>query len=350
MSRGNWQTWRKGTTGFYVPYTEVENHVSTHMTNLGADKAQAAIIYDNKLVAIRNFNCESNQKFRIASVSKLLTGSAINKIIAAGTGGVTLNTLVAAYLGYNAPADSRASSITVNHLLQHQGGWNSSVSPDHVFNNRNIATTLGVTSPPTDAQLVQYAINVQTLDFAPGAETHYANIGYITLGEVVRVATGMSYHKYVLDMLATMNISAIRGYALEQNPYEPAYLNSEGTTNSVYGTAPGATVQWPYGGFGIENMTAGGGWVMRIADLAFYTYAMFDGTIPQPKQDPSPLIPLNDWSKAEGGSMPGTYTMSSRHWDGTHLRSCLAFFNKRTGAASDDDIAGQLLTDANLMV
>jgi CubicO group peptidase (beta-lactamase class C family) len=360
MTKGNWITFRKVNTGIpaYLPYTDIDAHVATYMGNTGADKAVICFGFDDKLLAFRAYGTTVDRRFRMASLAKHLTGSAIAKIIADGTGGVTASTLVAAYLGYNSPADSRASSITVDHLIKHKGGWDNGVSPDHVFNNRAIATTMGVTSPPTDAQLVQYAVNIQTLDFAPGTQTHYANIGYVTLGEVIRVASGKSYVQYVNDMLAARKISMLRGYALVQDGTEVPYLDGGGNTNSVYGTAPGASVPWPYGGFGIENMTAGGGWVSRIADMGlFYAGTIPGGPWPAPAGDDFPTTSGWSWGRTEAGSMPGTYAPTSRRWnmggaEGTdHLRFATGFFNRRTGTpATDDAIAANLDADLQLMV
>src|SRR6266567_2063256 len=82
--------------------------------------------------------------FRLASVSKMLTESAIYKLVDAGK--ITTNTLVYSYLGI-APwggvlGDNRISTITVHNLVDHKGGWDDTISPvgDPVFKTVEIST------------------------------------------------------------------------------------------------------------------------------------------------------------------------------------------------------------------
>lgn len=348
MPRSDWQTFRKpGAPSVYIPYTEMDTHVGDHKTQMGASRAAAAIIYNDSIVAFRTFGGTLHDKYRIASVSKLITGSVVGKLI---NEGLSDGTLVRSYLGLGTPSDSRANNITVRHCLDHKGGWRDDTGTNHVFNNRSIATSMGVASPPTMAQLVQYALTMETLQYNPGSAEHYANIGYIVLGRVIEQRTGQSFEQYTRSMLALAKSNFVRGKALVQDPHEVAYLNSEGTVSSVYDSNPG-TVEYPYGGYGIENMTPGGGMVMTVQELALYITGIIPGgAFPAPAGDDWPTQSGFSYTFNNTGSMPGTYACVSRRWDGTNLRTCISVFNKRTATSADDEIATEMLADTALMV
>ena len=84
--------------------------------------------------------------FRLASVSKMPTASAIYKLVAAGK--ITTGTRVYSYLGIppwgGVLGDSRITNITVQNLLDHSGGWNKDTSPvgDPVFRTIQISTNM----------------------------------------------------------------------------------------------------------------------------------------------------------------------------------------------------------------
>src|ERR1051325_5729808 len=86
----------------------------------------------NKTLVINRVNL-----FRLASVSKTITAVAVHKLVNAGR--LSYSPPIYSYLGI-APAggvlgDSRITNITVQHLLDHKGGWDDTVSPvgDPVF-------------------------------------------------------------------------------------------------------------------------------------------------------------------------------------------------------------------------
>ncbi len=106
-------------------------------------------------------------------------------------------------LGFSHPADSRSDTITVQQLLDHQGGYNDGRNPnypaalDPTYSMRQIGQALGhVVSSKRDIATYMYG---QPLQFPPGTDSAYSNYGYLLLGAVIEHVTGMSYHAYLAN-------------------------------------------------------------------------------------------------------------------------------------------------------
>jgi CubicO group peptidase (beta-lactamase class C family) len=106
-------------------------------------------------------------------------------------------------LGFSHPADPRSDTITVQQLLDHQGGYNDGRNPkypsvpDPTYNMRVIGQVLGhVVSSKLDIAGYMYG---QPLQFPPGTDSAYSNYGYLLLGALVEKITGMSYHAYLMQ-------------------------------------------------------------------------------------------------------------------------------------------------------
>ena len=133
-------------------------------------------------------------------------------------------------------------------------------------------------------------------------------------------------------------------------------MPDNGTTRSVF---DGAQVPWPYGGFCLEAMDAHGGWLASAVDLARFAAAL-DKPEASPllkpetfqimyRRPPAPVSvgkdskpasayygcgwnvrPVGNKGKANywhDGSLPGTYTLLVRRWDGLNWA---VLFNQRS--------------------
>src|SRR5688500_695676 len=91
--------------------------------------------------------------FRLASVSKAITAAAVRELVKAGK--LKLDTAAFVLLGTRPPAgqktDDRLKSVTVRHLLEHEGGWDSSAGPlyDVMFRPGRVARGLKKSLPVT---------------------------------------------------------------------------------------------------------------------------------------------------------------------------------------------------------
>ena len=328
-------------TGLYVPQLATfDTAMQNLMTSYNVPGAQLAITYRGRLVYNRGFGFANKASqdsvypgsmFRIASVSKTVTGVACMKLFEQGL--LNLNAKVFGVNGilndaiYQNILDPRDTNITVRMLLHHSAGWNRNTSGDPMFNAFGIATTMGVASPPSSVDVIRYMLANKNLDFTPGTQSHYSNFGYCVLGRVIEKITGQTYENYVRNsILIPLGITKMQlGNNLEANklPNEVNYYDYSGAplANSVYDNT--TKVPWPYGGFNLEFMDAHGGWVASAEDLlklvcAFDRFntrpdilsnATIDTLIKPSPKDPNYACGIavntyNNWWHM--GSLPGT--------------------------------------------
>ncbi len=139
--------------------------------------------------------------FRLASCSKIFLEAAVQSLYDAGK--LTTDTKVYPLLGFAHPADPRSDTITIQQLLDHQGGYDDSSSGsnfDPTYNMVAIAKADGLCTTVSKQDVIQYMYQ-RSLDFAPGAKYAYSNYGYLLAGAVVEKLTGQRFFDYVRDTL-----------------------------------------------------------------------------------------------------------------------------------------------------
>jgi CubicO group peptidase (beta-lactamase class C family) len=159
-------------------------------------------------------------RFQLASGDKWFTKVAISQLVAAGK--VALTDTVGTFLpGY--PNATVRSKATVQHLLMHRSGmgmyWNDAFSA-----KRKDLNTLDDVVP---------LFAGEQLAFAPGERMQYSNNGYIILGRIIEVASGMSYYDYVqrhVFMPAGMSQTAY--LTLDEWPADKAVGYASGAENT----------------------------------------------------------------------------------------------------------------------
>ncbi|XP_070575677.1 uncharacterized protein [Ptychodera flava] len=116
-------------------------------------------------------------------------------------------------LKHHTVSDPRVFDITVEHLLQHSGGWNQARGPiyDPLMNSlylarghnvTDIAEEMGSLGNPSHSDIIRYMMT-QRLHFSPGTKYQYSNFGYMILGHVIEVVTRRTYDRYVRDEILT---------------------------------------------------------------------------------------------------------------------------------------------------
>lgn len=265
-----------------IEFSSIENTVTSFLRKWAIAGASVAIAKEGKLVFARGFGYSDTaskdeaqpfNKFRIASISKLVTAVAIMKLNEEGK--LSLDDKVFGPEGilndpfFSNPKDKRVYNITVAHLLSHESGWSQRYG-DQMFMPTLIAQKMGV-KPPVDLKtIVRFALD-KNLHYTPGAGRAYSNLGYGILGLVVEKVTGMSYEEYcqkaifepigIYDMTIAGNLESEKA-PLEVTYYEPSDI---GLKPSIYGT--GLLVPPSYGGNDIKTLGSAGGWLATAPDL-----------------------------------------------------------------------------------
>ncbi|HEU5031850.1 MAG TPA: serine hydrolase domain-containing protein [Spirillospora sp.] len=336
---------------------------------------QLAVVRKGRLLLARGYTWSSDtgfttqptSPFRVASLSKPVTATAVLRLVQDGK--LKLTDRVATLLGLPTTADPRLKDITVLRLLQHLGGWDRDISPDPMFQDAAIAKALGIALPVKPANIMKYASG-RKLDHAPGTKYAYSNYGFMLLGRVIEKVTGQSYASYVQKaVLAPRGIKRMKlGRSLTRASGEVHYFS--GYTGTTVFDNSGTKVAFPYGAFNLENMDAHGGWLATAMDLTRFA-GVYDGgtsvlsaaSIKRAFAKPETGVNGDGWYYGCGwmvrpvtggtgmntwhnGSLAGTSTLLVRRNDG--LAWAALFDQRQEGSApSYDDIDPALHKAAN---
>jgi CubicO group peptidase (beta-lactamase class C family) len=292
--------------------------------------------------------------FRLASVSKMLTESAIYKLVDAAK--ITTNTLVYSYLGIppwgGTLGDSRINTITVQNLLDHKGGWDETISPvgDPVFSTIKISTEMGLDYPAAPTNVISWMFS-KPLDHAPGTTYAYSNLGYQILGRVIEKASGKSYLNYIQqDLLGNAVITNALGFTnFVQSRSRPTDLASweiwygEPTPfleSSAVDYPTNLLVRDVDGGLYYESFDSFGGMSASAIGLCHYLLNYWEGGHLR-------HAGVNyGWNYTFFGSLPGAssvlYQNITQTSTSTNGLEFAALFNERDGATPGQDNSAAL--------
>lgn len=126
-------------------------------------------------------------KFAIHSMNKMFTGTAVMQLVEKGR--LSLEDPLAKYLS-DFPNKSAAQKIRIKHLLTHTAGLGSFINDDFYRASRGGLRTID--------EMMAFARD-ETLKFEPGTDWAYSQTGFLVLGRVIEVVSGMSYYDYVRE-------------------------------------------------------------------------------------------------------------------------------------------------------
>ncbi|MBN1188056.1 MAG: beta-lactamase family protein [Bacteroidales bacterium] len=261
----------------------IDDIVTRFMKENGLIGATVAIAKDGRLVYTKGFGysdkenlemVEPKHVFRIASVSKLVTGIAIMKLVEEGK--LSLEDKVFGPEGilsdsvYTDVLDKRIYEIKVKHLLYHTGGWSRNMG-DPMFAPVAIAHYMKEDLPIGPETIIKYTLQRKKLAYKPGTRYSYSNLGYAILGEVVEEKTGMNYEDYVkqeiLEPVGIYDIHIGTNFYEDKAPNEVRYYEPAGSRKCLACDGSGRYVAKAYGGNNIQALGAAGGWVASSSEL-----------------------------------------------------------------------------------
>ena len=282
-----------------------------------------------------------NTPMRLASVEKPLTAAAIRHLAKAGR--FDLDDFV---FDRGQPEgglldidpwprllDYRYSEITVQHLIDHKGGWDRDIFGDPMFKAIEIAESMGVPSPPGRVRTAQFMLG-QFLQHAPGSKYAYSNFGYMLLGLIVEQESGRRHDEYIKHELLSPRMwvhwnelemgRTFRGW---QNLREPYYV-SKAERDNVYD--PDEEVPAAYGSWDQESMVGHGNLISSAVPLLrFMDLYTMDGT---------PITEPTDNNFA--GLLHGTSTCMQQRSDGINI---VVLFSEHN--AEGDDHLGWMMKE-----
>jgi CubicO group peptidase (beta-lactamase class C family) len=275
-----------------------------------------------------------DHRFRIASLSKPITATAIMQLVehrklklesrVFGKTGI----LGARYPTRDVPHRDWVEAITVDHLLTHTcGGWTNDAN-DPIY----VATSY------TRDEEIQMALRDAPLINPPGKKYAYSNLGFALLGRVIETIADTPYDVFaranVLEPAGAGGMHIGESKADEIGPDEVTYLG---------GAAP-------YG-MNIPRMDSHGGWVGSPTELVRFGMAV-DGIPESPDVlSPASIARMSKPTKAYSGygrgwgvdqhgnrthtgSLAGTSTLLAVMISGT----CLAAFTNTRDSRTDNDL------------
>ncbi|WKN44811.1 serine hydrolase domain-containing protein [Tunicatimonas pelagia] len=328
-------------------FAPIDQAMDKFIQRQGIVGASLGIVKDGKLIYAKGFGftgqeteeaVQPHHLFRIGSVSKLITAVAIMKLRedgrlqmdepVFGENGV-LNTDI-----YRGIKDKKHYKITVEHLLNHTGGWSKRSFGDPLFIPLRIADAMEIEGTPDLDTIIKFILS-KNLPYRPGTRYDYSNFGYCLLGRVIEARSGKSYEDFVkteiLAPLGITNMHLAKNRAEDRFENEVSYydLSSNNMRPDMYGS--GELVSNAYS-FNIEALGAAGGWVATSADLMKFLVAV-DGfkNSPDILSNESLLSMIETkWGRPYGwrsakvggtwwrtGTLAGTSALIKRHQDGT---------------------------------
>ena len=253
--------------------------------------ASVALVKNEKLVFAKGYGyadvekkekVEPDHLFRIASVSKLITATAIMKLKEEGL--LQLSDRVFGEDGilnsdnYLNIRDKRVKKITVENLLRHTAGFTSRYG-DQMFLPLTIAKRMGVPAPAHAETIIEFALS-KRLHFTPGSRGSYSNLGYVILEKVVEKASGKDYEAYVqkhiLKPAGILDMHIGKNLREDKLPNEVNYYEQSNAILVPAFDGSGGKVYRSNGGNDIEDLGGAGAWIASAAELMKF-YVAIDG-------------------------------------------------------------------------
>lgn len=168
---------------------------------------------------------DSATMYHLYSVTKTFTALAVLQL--AQTGKLDLNKPVSFYL----PEFPYSKEITIQQLLSHTSGipnplplkWIHLAEEHDKFKRDNFFANVFKTN--------------STLDFEPGTEFKYSNLGYVFLGQLVERVSGQSFEMYVSENIVEPSGIALSELSFQIQPSSHAigYHKWWSFTNAIFG-------------------------------------------------------------------------------------------------------------------
>ncbi len=317
----------------------VEKGMLKYMVDNETPGISLAIMRNGRLVYAKGFGYADKEnglwagplnRFRIASISKSLTATAVLKLVEAnkfklGDGVFGAGKVLGTQYG-NGNYSTREKAITMRHLLTHTTGW---TSDGPMWDN-----AYGV----NHEAIMDWTLDSNEPSFAPGTRYQYMNLDYHALGRVIENYSGQSYEAYVKS-------AVLEPCGISQMELGNQTKGARKSREVIYYDVDGGD---PYGEINPKRMDANGGWISTSIDLLQFLRRIDGESFPSDILNQTSRNEMRDysfsvgngyglgWFDAGGGSeghngcMTGTSSFLVHRNTGT---SYAVLANKRTGCS-----------------
>jgi CubicO group peptidase (beta-lactamase class C family) len=238
------------------------------MDRHGVPGAALALAKDGKLVLAKGYGwanvitgdaVEPDTLFGLASLSKSITTVATLLLIEQGKFGLddpVFNLIKHIKPPRGAKVDPNIFDVSVRQCLIHSGGWDRRITGDPINWEPQICRALRLRPPISPQDFLSFILALP-LNFKPGTDMQYSNVGSIILGEVIAKTSGQTYERFVEENV--LKPMGIKRAAL--HPIEGKYLKGEAIRHLAGSLIPLPPMQSPM-------VDAAGGWSGSVVDMA----------------------------------------------------------------------------------
>jgi D-alanyl-D-alanine carboxypeptidase len=167
-------------------------------------------------------------QFRFGSMGKMFTAVAVMQLAQAGK--LDLKGRVGDYLK-DYPNQDIARHVSIDELLTHTGGTGDIFTPEFFTHRQDLR----------DPKDYVAFFGARPPVFPPGSSQQYSNYGFVLLGRIVEVVSGLSYDDYVERRIfapAGMNATGMAAEALSLPKRAISYMGPPGGFQSAADTLP----------------------------------------------------------------------------------------------------------------
>lgn len=311
------------------------------------------VMREGRVVYLRGFGTAydgttplaENALFRIASCTKPITAAAVRLLDAGDAtwdvddrafdlGQIVGGAGILDVTPFGGTGDTRLRNVTIQQLLTHQSGWDRDTAGDLAFGWRQASDEMSVPSPPSPDAMMDWLLG-EPLQFTPGTDTEYSNIGFLALGLLAEQESGQALMTYIRQRVLTpamwvpaTELQIGRTFRADQDPREPLY-DSPYTGDNIYdNTLPYQQVSSPYGTWTQTGLDGYGSFIASaptiLAFLDRYHTGVFDERIGEPITAANPVTT----SMGHNGSLRGTNSYMIQRGDSVNV---FIVFNERPG-------------------
>ena len=279
--------------------------------------AAVTVILDGEVVHERGYGMADlehglaitpSTRFQVASVSKQFTAFAIRLLEAEGK--LSLDDDIREHLP---EMHDFGSTITVGHMVHHTSGLREPSTLQRLAGWRSGDAT-------TQEDLLAVAFRLRELNFEPGSQYTYNNLGYTLLAEIVERVSGQPFREFLdervfgpLQMTSSLvndNRNEVipnraRSYARAGDGWEERTLNFEALGSTGIFTTVEDLVRW---------------------DQNFYDAAVGGAQVIRAMQEPGRLNDGTELTYASGLMLPEYRGVQAVHHTGSHAAYRIALF------------------------